>query len=349
MSETHASTPAQGVLRILSAGPGVTLQDAGRHGLLRFGVTGAGPMDPLAFALANRVAEVPEGSAALEISMGGVEVEAVDAPVTVALAGGAFRIALDGQPVPAAARLSLQPGAKLQVRPGSVGAWCYLAPSGRIDIAPTLGSLSTHTRSGIGGLAGRALAAGDVLPLAGPKVLPGGTMEILAPFLARSGEEIRVVLGPQDDYFSPAEIAAFLAGPWTISVRSDRMASFLDGTPLTHAGGFNIVSDGIAHGAIQVPGEGYPVVLMADRQPTGGYPKIATIIGADLGRMAQLRPGTVIHFAAVSLDEAVAARRAEASDLANGWSLAPLVRTDLSSEFLLGCRLVDGWVNALAD
>lgn len=345
MSET---APVNGALRIVSAGPGVTLQDAGRHGLLRFGVTGAGPMDPLAFALANRAAEVPEGSAALEISMGGVEVEAVDAPVTVALAGGAFRINLDGAPLPSAARVTLQPGARLQVRPGALGAWCYLAPCGRIDIAPTLGSLSTHTRSGIGGLEGRALAAGDVLPLAGPKALPGGTMEILAPFLARGGEDIRVVLGPQDDYFSPAEIAAFLAGPWTISVRSDRMASFLDGTPLTHAGGFNIVSDGIAHGAIQVPGEGYPVVLMADRQPTGGYPKIATIIGADLGRMAQLRPGTVIHFAAVSLDEAVAARRAQAADLASGWSLAPLVRTDLSSDFLLGCRLVDGWVNALA-
>ncbi len=346
-SPVSAAAALHGALRILAAGPGVTLQDAGRHGLLRFGVTGAGPMDPLAFALANRVAEAPEGAAVLEISMGGVELEAVDAPVSVALAGGAFRIALDGQPLPAAARVTLQPGARLQVRAGSVGAWCYLAPSARIDVAPTLGSLSTHARSGIGGLEGRALQAGDLLPLAAPQVLPGGTLEILAPFLARAGDEVRVVLGPQDDYFSPAEIAAFLARPWTISVRSDRMASFLDGTPLTHAGGFNIVSDGIAHGAIQVPGEGYPVVLMADRQPTGGYPKIATIIGADLGRMAQMRPGTVMHFTAVSLEEAVAARRAEAAALANGWSLVPLVRTELSSDFLLGCRLVDGWVNAL--
>ncbi|WP_051357031.1 biotin-dependent carboxyltransferase family protein [Azorhizobium doebereinerae] len=352
MSGSERTAPDQGAtgaLRILSAGPGVTIQDAGRHGLLRFGVTGAGPMDPLAFALANRVAQVPDGSAALEISMGGVELEAADAPVTVALAGGDFRVTLDGQAMPAAARLTLEPGARLAVKAGASGAWCYLAPAARIDIAPTLGSLSTHARSGIGGLNGRALAAGDVLPLADPRVLPGGAMELSAPALVRPGEVIRVLLGPQDDYFSPAEIAAFLAGPWTVSVRSDRMAYFLDGTPMTHAGGFNIVSDGIAHGAIQVPGEGYPVVLMGDRQPTGGYPKIANVIGADLGRIAQLRPGSVFRFAAVSLEEAVEARRAEAAAVADGWSLAPLVRTNLSSEFLLGCRLVDGWVDAFAE
>ncbi|MGU3496166.1 biotin-dependent carboxyltransferase family protein [Xanthobacteraceae bacterium A53D] len=339
---------ARAGLRILSAGPGVTLQDAGRHGLLRFGVTGAGPMDPLAFALANRVAQVPEGSAALEISMGGVELEAVEAPVTVALAGGRFRITLDGQSVPAAARLTLEPGVRLAVKAGESGAWCYLAPAGRIDLPPALGSLSTHARSGIGGLEGRALRAGDDLPLAAPQVLPGGTMEVLAPMLERPGEVIRVLPGPQDDYFSDAEMAAFLAGPWTVSMRSDRMAYILDGTPLTHAGGFNIVSDGIAHGGIQVPGEGLPIVLMGDRQPTGGYPKIATVIGADLGRMAQLRPGAVFRFASVSYEAAVAARRAEAEALAGEWTLAPLLRTHLTSEFLLSCRLVDGWVDALA-
>ncbi|GGF78684.1 allophanate hydrolase [Azorhizobium oxalatiphilum] len=346
MSEGTVSGAA---LRILAAGPGVTIQDAGRHGLLRFGVTGAGPMDPLAFALANKVAQVPDGSAALEISMGGVELEAVDAAITLAIAGGNFRVTLDGQAMPSAARLTLEPGSKLSIKAGEEGAWCYLAPCGRIDIPAQLGSLSTHTRSGIGGLQGRALAAGDVLPLAEPKVLPGGAMEIEAPVLKRPGDVIRVLLGPQDDYFNDAEIAAFLNGPWTVSVRSDRMAYFLDGTPLTHAGGFNIVSDGIAHGGIQVPGEGFPVVLMGDRQPTGGYPKIATIIGVDLGRMAQLRPGSVFRFASVSLEEAVAARRAEAAEVVSGWALAPLVRTSLSSEFLLGCRLVDGWVDALAE
>ena len=125
---------------------------------------------------------------------------------------------------------------------------------------------------------------------------------IVAPWLDRPVDTIRVVLGPQHDYFADDQIAAFLAGPWTVSARSDRMAYFLDGPRLTHARGYNIVSDGIAMGAIQVPGDGRPIVLMADRQSTGGYPKIATIIGPDLGRLAQARPGAVFRFAAVSIE-----------------------------------------------
>jgi allophanate hydrolase subunit 2 len=124
------------------------------------------------------------------------------------------------------------------------------------------------------------------------------------------------VLGPQHDYFADDQIAAFLAGPWSVSTKGDRMAYFLDGPQLTHARGYNIVSDGIATGTIQVPGDGRPIVLMADRQSTGGYPKIATIIGPDLGRMAQARPGTRFGFEAVSIAEAVAARREEAAVLA---------------------------------
>jgi allophanate hydrolase subunit 2 len=150
------------------------------------------------------------------------------------------------------------------------------------------------------------------------------------------------VLGPQDDYFTAQAIEAFLAGPWRITPRSDRMAYLLEGPRLAHAKGYNIVSDGIAFGAIQVPGEGQPVVLMADRQPTGGYPKIANVIGADLGKLAQLRPGTEISFAAVSVAEAVAARRDAAALLRKPPALKPLVRTDFPSEFLLGLNLVDG-------
>ncbi len=118
---------------------------------------------------------------------------------------------------------------------------------------------------------------------------PADPHALVAPWLDRPPEEIRVVLGPQDDFFSDDQIAAFLAGPWTVTTKGDRMACFLDGTPLTHARGYNIVSDGIAMGAIQVPGEGWPIVLMADRQSTGGYPKIATVIGPDLGRSRKPR------------------------------------------------------------
>jgi biotin-dependent carboxylase-like uncharacterized protein len=217
-----------------------------------------------------------------------------------------------------------------------------VAVAGRIDVPLTLGSVSTHTRTGIGGLCGRMLAAGDLLPVTVPRDVGPATAEIKAPWLDRPGDIIRVVLGPQDDYFPSEQITAFLNGPWTLSHRCDRMAYLLDGRPLVHAIGFNIVSDGIARGAIQVPGDGMPVILMADRQPTGGYPKIANVIGADLGRVAQFRPGTRFSFAAVSITDAVAARRDDVEALAGSVTCQPLVRTHLPSEFLLSRNLVDG-------
>jgi biotin-dependent carboxylase-like uncharacterized protein len=329
-------------LRVVSAGLGVTLQDGGRRGLLRFGVSEAGPMDPLAHATANLAVDNDRGAATIEVSLGGIALAIEGGAASVAVAGGEFAVALDGQRLPAAAVIPLVPDAKLSIRPGSAGAWCYVAVAGRIDIAPVLGSVATHTRTHLGGIGGRALRSGDLLPIHESRLLPTPAAEILAPWLARSGEAIRVILGPQDDYFARDQIAAFLAGPWTVSSRSGRMAYLLDGPRLRHRKGFNIVSDGIAMGAIQVPGEGRPVVLMADRQPTGGYPKIANVIGPDLGRFAQLRPGATFRFAAVSLEQAVALRRNEAAALAQPPPLQPLVRADLPSEFLLGLNLVDG-------
>jgi biotin-dependent carboxylase-like uncharacterized protein len=326
---------------VLSAGPGATLQDGGRHGFLRFGVTAAGPMDPLAFATANAAAGAETNATAIEVSLGGVEL-AANAAVSLAIAGGAFRLELGGRPLPSAAVGTLEPGQNLAIRPGNAGAWCYVAVAGQILVPKVLGSTATHTRSGLGGIAGRALAAGDRLPLAEPRTLEPRLATLDAPWLARPATAIRVVLGPQDDFFSKAAIDSFLGGPWALTARSDRMAYLLEGPRLAHAKGFNIVSDGIAFGAIQVPGEGLPVVLMADRQPTGGYPKIANVIGADLGKLAQLRAGTKISFAAVTIEEAVAARRAERLALARPIAREPLVRTEFSSEFLLGLNLVDG-------
>jgi biotin-dependent carboxylase-like uncharacterized protein len=329
-------------LRILAAGPGVTLQDGGRHGALRFGVTPAGSMDPLAFATANRAVGAPPEAPALEVSLGGLELTVEGDAISLAIAGGAFRLALDGRALGSPALIRLPPSQRLAIRPGAQGAWCYVAVAGRISVPPVLGSVSTHTRSGLGGLSGGALVAGDVLPVMTPRSLDPALARITAPWLDRRGDVIRVMLGPQDDYFAADQIAAFLQGPWTLSNRSDRMAYLLDGPPLAHVKGFNIVSDGIALGAIQIPGNGQPVVLMADRQPTGGYPKIATVIGADVGRLAQLRPGAQFRFHAVTIEVAVAARRQEALALADPIALEPLLRTDISSEFLLGLNLIDG-------
>jgi 5-oxoprolinase (ATP-hydrolysing) subunit C len=331
-------------LRILSTSGGATLQDAGRHGYMRYGITPAGPMDSLAHATANRALGNDRTATAIEVSLGGISLTAEDTPLDLAVAGGGFRIDLDGRPLPTAVALTLRPGAVLTIKPGRSGAWCYLAAAGRIEVADTLGSTATHTRSGFGGLEGRALRSGDAIPITRSRSVIGEPAELVSPWLERPAARIRVVLGPQADFFPPAEIDAFLANPWTVTARGDRMACFLAGTKLSHAGDYNIVSDGIAMGAIQVPGDGLPIVLMADRQPTGGYPKIATVIGADLGRLAQAQAGSVLHFASVSLDQAVAARRAEREALAEPVVLTPVIRTNLSSEYLLGLNLIDGVV-----
>jgi biotin-dependent carboxylase-like uncharacterized protein len=336
---------SEATIRVLSAGPGTTLQDAGRHGYLRFGVTAAGPMDSLAHATANLAVGNLVGSTALEVSVGGIEVTAESAPLHVAIAGGEFSLSLDGRPLPPAVVLNLDEGAVLKIRAGRSGSWCYLAVACRFVVPKVLGSHATHTRTGFGGVGGRAIVAGDRLGIepSGSSAPPQSA--IVAPWLDRSLDTVRVVLGPQHDYFADDQIAAFLAGPWSVSAKGDRMACFLEGPRLTHARGYNIVSDGIAMGAIQVPGDGRPIVLMADRQSTGGYPKIATVIGPDLGRLAQARPGATFRFEAVSIAQAVAARREEAALLARGVVVEPLVRTHLSSEFLLGLNLIDGVVD----
>ena len=333
-------------LVVLAAGPGVTLQDGGRRGFSRWGVTGCGAMDPLAFRLANRALGNAAEAAAIEVAASGIEVTAEGCALDVAIVGGDFDIRLDGRRLAKAVALRLEPGARLAIRAGGRGAWCYLAVAGAIDLPPVLGSYATHTRSGLGGLDGRGLRPGDRLPVVGTRRVIETAAAIDGGGLDADGGPIRLVLGPQADHFAEDQIAAFLTRDWRLSPRSDRMAYALDGTPLVHARGHDIVSDAVAHGAIQVPGSGLPFVLMADRQPTGGYPKIATVIGADLGRMAQIRPGETVRFRAVSLDEAVAARRAVAERLARPVRTTPLVRTDLGAADLLAVNLVSGVVAA---
>lgn len=331
-------------LLVLSAGPGATVQDVGRFGLLRYGVTPAGPMDAGAFAAATLAAGA---EAALEISLGGVELAAKGAAIGLAIAGAAFDIKLDGAALPPACILVLTPGARLIIRPGASGAWCYVAPFGRLNLPPVLGSLATHTRSGLGGLEGRALRAGDALPLNDLRAAPASPMAVEARWLMRPKSPLRVLLGPQDDYFTPAAIEAFFGAAWRLSPRSDRMAYRLEGQALQFAKGHDIVSDGVALGAIQIPGEGLPLVLMADRQPTGGYPKIAHVIGPDLGALAQARPGEEVSFTRVSLDEAVAARRTLFEAVKAGVRLTPLHRDMLSTDLLLSSNLIGGVISAV--
>lgn len=329
-------------LRILAAGPGITIQDGGRHGYLRFGVTESGPMDPLAHRTANLAVGVPHDAAAIEVSLGGVELTAEGSAQAVSVVGGSFSVSLDGQRLPPATLVRVAETQRLSVGPGASGSWCYIAVAGRIDLRPTLGSLSMHTRSSIGG---SPLEAGSFLQVSDSRTLDTVWAEIDAPWLRRTEGTIRVILGPQDDYFDGEQIGRFLDASWTVSNRSDRMAYLMEGPALKHAKGFNIVSDGTAAGSIQIPGEGKPIVLMADRPPTGGYPKIATVIGADFGSLAQLRPGQKLRFVAASMEEAVSARRAEMEMLAQPLTLRKLANS-LPSEFLLRQNLVDGVFNS---
>jgi biotin-dependent carboxylase-like uncharacterized protein len=339
---------ATAALLVRSAGPGVTVQDGGRRGYLRYGVTPAGPMDAGALAAANLAVGASIDAAAIEVSLGGLELEVEGAAIDLAVAGGAFDLRLGAAALPPACRLTLEPGARLSIRAGAAGAWCYVAIGGRLDLPPALGALATHTRSTLGGLAGRGLTAGDRLAIADVREPSFDMLAIAAPWLAPSTAPVRVILGPQDDRFTEAALRAFLEQTWSVSARSDRMAYRLEGPRLAHRDGHDIVSDGVALGAIQVPGDGAPLVLMADRQPTGGYPKIAHVIGADIGRLAQKRPGEALSFAAVTLEEAVALRGARREAITAGVGLQPLA-LELTAEFLLAANLIGGVADATED
>ncbi|PZQ96993.1 MAG: urea amidolyase [Cereibacter sphaeroides] len=299
-------------LRILRTGPGTTLQDAGRRGWLRFGVTPAGPMDWIAHATANLLAGNPAEAGCIECGPGGIELAAEDAPLRLGIAATGFDVAKDGAAFPARSALTLHSRQRLTIRPGGDCVWAYVSVAGGFRFDAVMGSLSTHLRSGIGPLGGRALQTGDLLPCdTAPDAAP-----LALPDQAAPRRIIRFVPGPQADAFTEQAMTTFTTTDYTITPHSDRMGYRLSGQPLAHAKGHDIVSDGIAMGAIQVPGDSLPIVLMADRQPTGGYPKIGTVIRADLPTLAQSRPGTPLRFTPATVDEAVAALRREVDALA---------------------------------
>lgn len=330
-------------LVLVRTGPGVTIQDGGRHGWARWGVTAAGPMDALAHQTAHLAVGNSRQAAGFEVSLGGLELAVEGGPLDVAVVAPGFSVRLDARELPDRVRLCLSPGERLTVRAGASGTWGYVAPAGRMALPPVLGSLATHVRSGLGGLEGRALADGDRVGLVETRAGLGGPERLVAPWLERRAGPIRVLLGPQEDHFTEAQVADFLARAWEISPRSDRMATALSGEALVPAFGHDIVSDAVAAGAIQVPGSGQPFVLMADRQPTGGYPKIATVIRADLGRLAQMRAGERVRFSVVTVAEAVAAWRAIVDAMAAGVAGEAVIRRDFSAEFLLSTNLISRW------
>lgn len=301
-------------LRAVAPGPHVTVQDAGRRGWRRFGVSTSGAMDWPALAMANALVGNPPDTAALEFAQVGGTWEIAAESCRIAVTGGAFAVSADGIALAPWQSHTLRHGQRLSLKAAPDAVWGYLAVAQGFDLVPQLGSCATHLRSGLGGIAGRRIAEGDALTLRATLAPAGRERRIAAP--RRVSGPVRVVLGPQDDYFTPEAIAAFLATTWRVSHRGDRMGTWLDGPTIAHANGYNVLSDGLVPGCIQVPGTGQPVVLLMDCQTIGGFPKLATVITADLPRFAQCRPGSRMSFTAIGIDAAQSLYRASRATVA---------------------------------
>ncbi len=302
------------MIHVLDPGPQTTVQDAGRFGQLRFGIPPAGALDRFAFVVANRLVGNGEEAAVLECTLLGPTLE-FEGACAVAVTGAEMRVRLNGADAPRWTTLLVKPGDVLELGTARAGLRGYIAVSGGIDVPPVLGSRSTYLRGKLGGLEGRALRKGDRLG-----ILPGTAVRVrrLAErALPRYPAEVsvRAVLGPQHERFSAEGIEQFLAGVYVMLPQSDRMGARLSGPRIAHASGHDIVSDGIALGAVQVPGDGQPIVLLHDRQSTGGYTKLATVCSFDIGRVSQLRPAQRLRFEAVTVAEAHAMRRAHVREI----------------------------------
>jgi biotin-dependent carboxylase-like uncharacterized protein len=291
------------VIRIADPGPQTTVQDLGRTGQLRYGIPPSGPMDVRAFVIANRLAGNPDNAAGLECTLLGPRFT-VETACAIAVTGAEAPVTVNGEPAPQWTTLPLAPGDTVRIAAARAGVRGYVAFSGGLDVPLALGSRATYLRGRLGGVDGRALKRDDVLRLFPAPRTP--VRRLAGPELPvfEAEPEVRVVLGPQADRFTGEGIAALLAGAYEMLPQSDRMGARLAGPRITHARGPDIISDGIALGSIQVPGDGQPIVLLVDRQSTGGYTKVATVGSFDIGRIGQVKPGQRVRFRAVDVAEA---------------------------------------------
>jgi 5-oxoprolinase (ATP-hydrolysing) subunit C len=287
-------------LVISSIGPASSVQDGGRYGAQRYGLTPSGAMDRLALSAANCLVGNAPFTAAIEIGPFGAAFTAREGAVRVALARASRHADIAGRAVASDISMTLADGETLTLGFARGGSFSYLAIEGGIAGQPMFGSLAVNARAGLGSPYPRPLQAGDELQTAAASGAAERRIEL--PPLA--DVPIRVVMGPQDDEFGDAPKELFLDSEWKISATSDRMGYRLEGPVIKHLHGHNIVSDGTVNGSIQVPGNGAPIVLMPDRGTSGGYPKIATVVTADLGRFAQIPAGKSFRFKAVSMAEA---------------------------------------------
>ena len=298
-------------IRVLEAGFNITVQDLGRPSYQHLGVPVSGAISSAALKIANALVGNNLEMAGLEIRLLGPTLEVLCESVRIALTGTNSTIEILGEKPaskPANQSLLLKKGQQFRIGGISDSGSAYLAIEGGFKLSPVYDSLSTYIRASIGGVFGRAINIGDVIPLNMTNVQDRDEIKISNLKTLQEKGPFRVIFGPQHDFFKESAIQTFLNNSYTITRDADRMGMRLEGPLLEHAKGYNIVSDGIVTGAIQVPGTGKPIILLADHQTTGGYPKLATVISADISRLGRLRPGEKVQFIEVSIQEAEIAR-----------------------------------------
>jgi antagonist of KipI len=281
-------------LEVLEVNGLATVQDSGRVGWRKFGVPTSGAMDAFAFRAANLLTGNDPTCAAIEIGLGDITLRALRDCV-VSVAGVGFGLSVYIWDFPLWSSYYVRGGWTIRLTKLDFGMWAYLAIAGGVLTPPVLGSASTYLRGLFGGLNGRQLQAGDVLQSGTPSHplndLAARTLPEEARLLYSDHPTPDVIMGPQEDYFTEESMDTFLSSEYTVSTTSDRMGYRLEGTPLTHRGKAELISEGMMMGAIQIPSSGQPIIMMADSPTTGGYPKIGTVASADLPLLAQCVPG----------------------------------------------------------
>ena len=303
------------MIRVVEPGAFTTVQDLGRTGHGGMGVPPSGAFDALALRAANRLAGNTDEAAALEITLHGPTLT-FEGRGVLALAGAAVDADLDGDPVPNGCSFLVAAGQALRVGKTGAGVRAYLAVRGGLAVPSVLGSRSTLVSAGFGGWLGRPLVARDYLRV-GPAGAQTPLRRLTREMAPAAAGVVRAVPGPQEDAFTQRGRDAFFGQTFTVSTRSDRVGVRLDGDPLEQAVEADLDPEGVVTGAVQVPGDGHPIVLGPDRPVTGGYVKIATVITADLPLIAQARPGDTLRFVPIDVEEARAAWRAQEDGLAN--------------------------------
>jgi biotin-dependent carboxylase-like uncharacterized protein len=308
----------QATFEVIQAGIFSTIQDLGRKGFLGSGIPPSGAMDRFALQIGNLLVNNPGGEAGIEVTAMGCSVRVLERTV-IAFTGGRFDVKLNGTPVPHWQSISVKMGDVLSIGRAEEGWRGYLCVSGGIDVPLVLGSKATYTMGALGGFRGRALRKGDVIQV-GPAretldSIPGRRVKKgILPNLKES-RVLRVVMGPQDDYVADESVETFLTATYKVQAKANRVGyrfegprfRFKDIKKAKDAGSdpSNIVDDGNAIGAIQIPGGVEPICLAVDGVSMGGYVKIACLIAADMDRMAQLPIGAAMRFQAVSVDQAL--------------------------------------------